>query len=326
MAEYGEHLLENLSFELKTLGISYVGRRQLYLYLTFYRAYPELVRLMPPQLLLMSKEMTYSKDQVENKIVRTVSAQSQLPPETHVNMLSFSHFELLIGLDSDLARRFYEVEALNGRWSVRELRRQISSLLFERTGLTTDRHKLAELIKVGHDVEKSALTVRDPYVFEFLGIKPREVMSEDRLEEALLDKVQEFLLELGHGFCFEARQKRILIGDELFFVDLVFYHRILKCHILCELKVNEFSHEHLGQLNTYVNWYRKNEMTEGDSPPIGILMCTRKNHALIEYALAGLDNQIFVSRYQMELPKKEEIIRFFEDELKDRDQISKTFS
>ena len=135
-------------------------------------------------------------------------------------------------------------------------------------------------------------------------------MAESDLEDALLDRLQDFLLELGHGFCFEARQKRILIGDEHFFIDLVFYHRILKCHVLVELKTDAFRHEHLGQLNTYVAHYKKHQMTPGDQPPIGILLCTRKNDALVEFALGDLNNQVFVSRYAVELPRKEEMERF----------------
>ncbi len=142
-------------------------------------------------------------------------------------------------------------------------------------------------------------------------------MSESDLEDELLNKIQEFLLELGHGFCFEARQKRILIGNTHYFVDLVFYHRILKCHVLVELKLAEFHHENLGQLNTYVNWYRKNMNTDGDNPPIGILLCTDKDHALVEYALAGMDDQVFVSKYQLELPKKEEMQKFIENQMKE---------
>ena len=167
--------------------------------------------------------------------MRTLSAQSAIPTDQLVSRLSYSHFELLVSLDDDLKRRFYEAECIRGCWSVRELRRQISSLLFERTGLSTDKAALADLVRQAAEVDSPALAIRDPYVFEFLGIKPREVMGESHLEDALLDKVQEFLLELGRGFCFEARQKRILIGDEFFFVDLVFYHRILKCHILIDL-------------------------------------------------------------------------------------------
>lgn len=143
--------------------------------------------------------------------------------------------------------------------------------------------------------------------------KRETVSPESDLEDALLDRLQDFLLELGHGFCFEARQKRILIGDEHFFIDLVFYHRILKCHILVELKTETFRHEHLGQLNTYVAYYKKHQMTAGDQPPIGMLLCTHKNDALVEFALGDLSNQIFVSRYAVELPGKEEMKRFMEE-------------
>jgi len=157
------------------------------------------------------------------------------------------------------------------------------------------------------------MTIRDPYVFEFFGLKHHEILTEAVLESALLENFQHFLLELGYGFCFEARRKRILIGDEYYFVDLVFYHRVLKCHILIELKVDEFSHQHLGQLNTYVTWYKKNMMAEGDNPPVGILLCTKKSNvkgSVVEYALAGMDNQLFVSRYAVALPNKEDIEKF----------------
>ena len=159
------------------------------------------------------------------------------------------------------------------------------------------------------------MTIRDPYIFEFLGLKPKETMGESHLEDALLDKLQEFLLELGPGFCFEARQKRMTIGGEYFFVDLVFYHRILKCHVLIELKVDDFKHEHLGQLNTYVSYYRQNETSDGDNPPVGILLCTKKNHALVKYALAGINNKLFVSKYQVGLQSKQEMQKFLEKQL-----------
>lgn len=313
-AGYGERLLGDLSRELRKAGISNAGRRQLYQYLAFYRAYPQIVRTPPAQ----SQALVPGSSPSLEAIVRTVSAQSALSPDALLNRLSYSHFELLIGLEDELRRGFYQAEAIRGQWSVRELRRQISSLLFERTGLSTDREKLAELVRQGAETRTPALAIRDPYIFEFLGIKAREVMGESDLEDALLDKVQEFLLELGRGFCFEARQKRISIGGDSFFIDLVFYHRILKCHVLIELKAGEFRHEHLGQLNTYVNWFRKHEMADGDNPPIGLLLCTRKNHALIEYALAGMDSRLFVSRYQIELPREEELKHFLEMELKEQ--------
>jgi predicted nuclease of restriction endonuclease-like (RecB) superfamily len=311
-ARYGERLVETLAKELKSRGLSSVGRRQLYQYLAFYRTYPEILRaLSAPALALIPESIATAA------IVRTASAQSAFPPEVLVRNLAYSHFELLLSLEDDTRRRFYEAQAVQGRWSVRELRRQIGSLLFERTGLSTDKAALATAVREGAEVLGPAQVLRDPYVFEFLGLKPREVMSESHLEESLINKVQEFLLELGRGFCFEARQKRILIGDECFFIDLVFYHRVLKCHVLVELKVDEFRHEHLGQLNTYVSWYRKHEHTEGDNPPIGLLLCTRKNHALMEYALAGIDNQLFVSRYQLGLPTKEELLGVLEAELRE---------
>lgn len=311
-ARYGERLVETLSKELKSRGVSNVGRRQLYQYLAFYRTYPEILQaLSAPALALIPESVATAA------IVRTASAQSAFSPEVLVGHLAYSHFELLLSLEDDTRRRFYEAQAVRGRWSVRELRRQIASLLFERTGLSTDKAALEAAVREGGEVLGRAQVIRDPYVFEFLGLTPREVMSESHLEESLINKVQEFLLELGRGFCFEARQKRILIGDEFFFIDLVFYHRVLKCHVLVELKVDEFRHEHLGQLNTYVSWYRKHEHTEGDNPPIGLLLCTRKNHALMEYALAGLDNQLFVSRYQLGLPTKEELLRVVEAELRE---------
>jgi predicted nuclease of restriction endonuclease-like (RecB) superfamily len=186
-----------------------------------------------------------------------------------------------------------------------------------RTGLSKDKKKLATLVQKSTETADPKLTIRDPYIFEFLGLKPREVMSESHLEEQLLDKLQDFLLELGHGFCFEARQKRILVGDRHYFVDLVFYHRLLKCHVLVELKLEEFIHENIGQLNTYVSWYQKNMMTEGDNPPMGILLCTHKDHTLVEYALAGMDNGLFVSKYQLELPKKEEMQQFIEKQVRE---------
>ena len=231
--------------------------------------------------------------------------------------LSFTHFAELIKIDDATKRSFYEVECLAGNWSVRELKRQIASLCYERSGLSQDKAKLAALAKEEAEQATSALAIRDPYVFEFLGLRPAEVMHESDLEAALLDKLESFLLELGRGFCFEARQKRILIGGEHFFLDLVFYHRILKCHVLIELKVGSFTHEHLGQLNAYVSWYREHETSAGDNPPIGILLCTEKNHALVKYALAGMTNHLFVSRYQLQLPDEAEMREFLEAQLRE---------
>lgn len=244
----------------------------------------------------------------------------QRPPQLHLSpkklleSLSYTHIEMLVDLDDDLKRAFYEIECVRGGWSTRELKRQIATLYFERSALSRDKAKLAELAQAAAEKAEPRLTIRDPYVFEFLGLKPQEVLRESDLEEALLDRLQAFLLELGHGFCFEARQKRILIGDTYGFVDLVFYHRILKCHVLIELKADAFSHEHLGQLNTYVSWYRANMMSQGDNPPVGLLLCTAKDQVLVEYALAGLDSRLFVSNYQLTLPSPEELTSFLKQQ------------
>ena len=221
----------------------------------------------------------------------------------------------MTAIEDPLKRAFYEVQSIRGGWSVRELKRQIASLLYERTGLSRDKTAVVALAHASAEPAAPAHIIRDPYIFEFLGLKPAEVMSESTLEHALLDRLQAFLLELGRGFCFEARQKRLLIGGEHFFVDLVFYHRLLKCHVLIELKVGGFSHEHLGQLNTYLNWFRAHETAADDNPPVGILLCTEKNHALVEYALAGMDNHLFVSKYQFALPHKDEMRRFLEAQM-----------
>lgn len=161
------------------------------------------------------------------------------------------------------------------------------------------------------------MTIKDPYTFEFLGLDSKDAISESDLEQAIIDHLQEFLLELGQGFCFEARQKRIIIDDKYYFIDLVFYNRLLHCNVIVELKDAEFNHENLGQLNAYVAYYKANEMIEGDNPPVGILLCTKKGNQMVEYALSGMDNQLFVSTYMLHLPDKTQLKEFLEKEVKE---------
>lgn len=310
-ASYGDNLLSSLSLELEKLQVSNSNKRQLYRYLRFYRFYPQIVGTLTPQF----RELL--PQDAEAVKVGTPSPQLNVDAASLLHKLAYSHFDLLVDIDDDTKRTFYEIECIRGNWSVRELKRQIHSLYYERSGLSTDKHKLSQLAQQCAEKTEPKLSIRDPYVFEFLGLNPKEVMGESQLEDELINKLEEFLLELGHGFCFEARQKRILIGDEHYFIDLVFYNRILKCHVLVELKLAEFSHESIGQLNTYVSWYKKNMMLEGDNPPVGILLCTHKRHSLVEFALAGMDNNLFVSKYQMELPKREEIEQFLAEKLKE---------
>jgi predicted nuclease of restriction endonuclease-like (RecB) superfamily len=321
-ATYGDKLMDTLAKRLVKQGWTRCERRELYRFRQFYLAYPEIVESLTPQSPLLSElsPLLSLVSSATAQIVGSVTAKSQIvesvPPQslpTHpelLHRLSFTHLNELIQLPDDTQRRFYEIECIRGNWSVRELRRQIASLYYQRSGLSKDKAKLSTMAHAAADTLQPAHIIRDPYIFEFLGLRSREVMAESDMEDALLDRLQDFLLELGHGFCFEARQKRILIGDEHFFIDLVFYHRVLKCHILVELKTEAFRHEHLGQLNTYVAYYKKHQMTPGDQPPIGILLCTRKNDALVEFAIGDLSNKVFVSRYAVELPKKEEMERF----------------
>lgn len=315
-ADYGDRLMNVLAYRLTTEGITRCDRRELYRYRQFYLIYPQIRESLTPQFsrMIEVRNKKAKSSAGVTQIVESPTPQSGLDGATLISKLSFTHIAELIALDDHTKRAFYEVECLRGNWSVRELKRQIGSLYYERSGLSHDKKKLSALAQQGAETQ-TVLNIRDPYIFEFLGLRPAEVMGESHLEDQLTDKLQSFLLELGHGFCFESRQKRLLIGDEHFFVDLVFYHRILKCHVLVELKMEKFCHENLGQLNTYVSWYRKHMMTEGDNPPVGILLCTGKNHALAEYALAGMDNQLFVSKYLLELPKKEEMQRFIDEQL-----------
>lgn len=319
-AAYGENLFSEMADRLTALKVSNCNRRQLYDYMKFYRIYPRIVGTVSAQF----KALLPPRITARSEKVPTASAQLGIAPEKLVSGLSYSQLKLLADIDHNLKRAFYEVECLRGNWSVRELKRQIGSLYYERSNLSRDKRKLARLVRAGVEQAEPKLAIRDPYVFEFLGIRSREVMSESDLEDALLDKLQEFLLELGHGFCFEARQKRILIGDAHGFVDLVFYHRILKCHVLVELKIEEFTHENLGQLNTYVSWYRRHMMAEGDNAPVGILLCAKRDHALVEYALAGMDNRLFVSKYQLELPKRQDMQRFIEEQIREAAELEES--
>ena len=311
-AAYGEALLERLAQRLEQIGLPSISARYLRLCRQFAVAYPDIRRS------LTAKTVPSA---LPEPIWRSLSAKfdpsGQAPatdtaPSRLLENLTFTHFEQLLALDEPLKRTFYEIECIRGNWSVRALKRQIASLYFERSGLSLDKEKLSAMAHALAETAELRLSIRDPYIFEFLGLKPHEAVAESDLEQGLLENLQEFLLELGHGFCLEARQKSIVIGDTRAFVDLVFYHRILRCHVLVELKVDEFRHEHIGQLNTYVAWYRKHMMREGDNPPVGLLLCTGKDHALVEYALSGMNQPLFVSKYQLELPSREELQQFID--------------
>lgn len=309
-AKYGLKIEATLARQINRKGLS---ERNLKLFKQFYIQYPQLVQTV-----------TALSDKASLPIVQTVSASllqktanksnQGVSPNLLVEQLSFSHFVELIKIDEPLKRLFYEVESMKGTWSVRELKRQINSLAYERVASAKHPENLSELIQINQNIPKPEELIKTPYVFDFLNLPDSILASESELENALLSDLKSFILELGHGFCFEAQQKRINIGGEYYFIDLVFYHRVLKCHVLIELKIDEFNHTHAGQLNTYLQYYRKNEQLESDNEPIGILLCTNKNEELVEYALGGLDKNLFVSQYKTVLPSTKELKEFLKQE------------
>lgn len=317
-AEYGTQLLKRLEERVNRKGLTetlFKNSRK------FYRLYPQMVEniigVISPTVsdkLLESKDASGLCDtqMTENERVEkspTVSDGFRTTGQMIISRLSFSHIVEIMTVDDPLARFFYEQECIKCTWSVRELRRQISTNLYVRTGISSNPEKMLSLPSLqGHD--NNELQIRQPFTFEFLGLKANEVVGEKDIENALIDHLQDFLLELGKGFCFESRQKRIIIDDEYYYPDLVFYNRILHCGVIIELKDEEFSHQNLGQLNAYVSHYKEHEMQPGDNPPIGILLCTRKGKKMVEYALAGMDNQLFVSTYMLQLPDKKTLEDF----------------
>jgi len=205
------------------------------------------------------------------------------------------------------------VEAIKNAWPVRELQRAMNSMLFERTGLSTDKQAVLDK-HIKQDRLLPEDVFRNPYVLEFLGLKEEAAYSESDLEEAIIGHLQTFLLEMGRGFCFESRQKRITFDNTHYRIDLVFYHRVLKCHVLIDLKLGEFTHADSGQMNVYLNYYKENEASEGDNPPIGIILCATKNESLVKYATANLPHKLFVSKYMVNLPSETELKKIIEEE------------
>ncbi len=325
-AEYGTQLLKKLEERVNRKGMT---RNTFQSARNFYRMYPQIIEnfQINKSASMSSKSYmdttnsisnTESVDNQSDGICPTVSCKFQTSGKTIISRLSYSHIYEIMKVSDPLARYFYEQECIKCTWSVRELRRQISTNLYVRAGISSNPEKMLSLPSIqGHD--SVDLQIRQPFTFEFLGLKAQDVVDEHDLEDALISHLQEFILELGKGFCFESRQKRIIIDDEYYYPDLVFYNRILHCGVIIELKNEEFSYENFGQLNAYVSHYRENEMHPGDNPPIGILLCTRKGKKMVEYALVGMDNQLFVSTYMLQLPDKKTLEDFLLKQLREQE-------
>jgi predicted nuclease of restriction endonuclease-like (RecB) superfamily len=301
-AKYGDKIIVTLAQNLSSIkGLSVSNLR---LFRQFYITYPQIHQTV--------------SDTFKLPIHQTVSDElMSLPVKKLLNSCTFSHFVEFIKLDDPLQRLFYEVETIKGNWSVRELKRQINTQVYERIGLSIDKKELINSISQKTQKLSFNSIIKDPYILEFTGLEAKVKYSENDLESALLNNLQYFLLELGNGFCFEARQKRISIENEHDRIDLVFYHRILKCHVLIDLKIREFSHADVGQMNFYLNYYKSEIRAENDNPPIGLILCANKNSTKVEYATAGLDNKLFVSKYKINLPSVDEIESFIHSELEE---------
>lgn len=333
-AKYGERLLSELAKSIKIRGLSVTNLR---LCRQFYTAYPHLLSAIKDMLEITASDRKrigqlltnqLQAADLQNILIHQLATDELDQPQKEPNKsgsylidpveilskISFTHLVQLLPIQDVAKRTFYELECIRQAWSVGELKRQINTLYYERSGMSKRPDQLAKTVNQIAERLTPEDIIKSPFSFEFLGFKAKDVVYESDLEKALLKRFEDFLLEMGNGFCLEAKQKRILIGDEYYFIDLVFYHRVLKCHVLVELKVDEAKHEHIGQLKTYVNYYKKNMMQEDDNPPVGLLLVTNQNRALVEYAIADSDHQLFVSKYILELPSEEELIAEIERE------------
>jgi Uncharacterized conserved protein len=268
---------------------------------------------------LAETNLANSACQIQAPIGQSVIAQFddklQIPPEKLFSHLSFTHFSLILSVENPLARVFYELETIKSTWSVRELKRQIQTNYFERSAISRNPEKMSRYIQSGSEKMELAEIVKSPFVYEFLGMKDSEIIEESDLEEALVNHLEKFILELGNGFCFETRQKRFLIDDDYFFCDLVFYHRILKCHVLIDLKAKKIKYDDIAQMNLYLSYYRHNIMQSDDNPPIGILMCTEAGKELVKYATDGIDANLFIQKYKLNLPSEEKLTEWLRKEI-----------
>jgi len=307
-AEYGKRLLEHLARDLSARFGRGFGYSNLNLIRQFYVTYvhrrPNLQSMIgeSPNMILQAA--------IEESSPFPNTPGHQPPPKGFV--LSWTHYVRLLPLQEQAKRDFYEEEAHRAGWSVRQLDRQINSMLYERLALSRNKGALLQEAEQSKDAVTPEEAIKDPYILEFLGLP--EPYSEKDLESALIQHLADFLLELGYGFTFVARQKRLQIGSESYYLDLLLYHRRLRCLVAIELKVGKFTHADAGQMNLYLNYLRENDMLEGEAPPLGLILCAEKDEAVAHYALGGLSNRVFASRYKLQLPDPELLRREIETE------------
>ena len=324
-AKYGDNLINRLAKEINRKGFE---PRRLREYRQIYIVYPQLGTSIASYLQNNNQELPVydvlsiwqtasaklqtPETQIDG-IWQTASAKLEewaTPPDKLFYRLNFSSLLYIAGLEEPLKRAFYEQEAIRGCWTYRELDRQVSSQYYERMGLSKDKKALQKLAVKNAQQLAPRDILHTPVTLEFLGIESQDVYTETKLESYILNHLQAFLLEMGRGFCFEARQKRILIDQDYFKADLIFYHRILKCHVIIDLKIDRFRHEYASQLNLYMNYYKHEVMQADDNPPIGLLLCTDYGVTTVQYATEGLSQNLFVSKYRLQLPSEDDIKQY----------------
>lgn len=331
-AQYGEQLLKTLAKRINRKGMS---DRRLREYRQFYCTYPyigqEIVSYLKPQVENILQPAIAKLPDPKTSKLRSLTAKSssateiwrsatakfapvqleawQTTPDRLFHRLSATHLLMLSTIEDSLKRAYYEQETIRGCWTIKELDRQISSLYYERSALSKDKAALKRYIQQTAEPIETRHILRDPMTLEFLDLPEADVYTETKLETAILDKIERFLMELGQGFCFEHRQKRVLIDHDYFKADLIFYNRILHCHVIIDLKIDRYRHEYASQLNTYKNYYRYEVMQPGDNPPIGLLLCTDYNDTLVKYSTEGLED-VYVGKYLLQLPSEETIRQF----------------
>ena len=324
-AKYGDNLINRLAKDINRKGFE---PRRLREYRQIYIVYPQLGESIASYLQKNGQELPASgvlpiwqtasaklqtSENQADVIWRSASAKLEewaTSPDRLFYRLNFSSLLYLAGLEEPLKRAFYEQEAIRGCWTYKELDRQVSSQYYERMGLSKDKKALQKLAVKNAQQLAPRDILHNPVTLEFLGLESQEVYTETKLESYILNHLQTFLLEMGRGFCFEARQKRILIDQDYFKADLVFYHRILKCHVIIDLKIDRFRHEYASQLNLYMNYYKHEVMQADDNPPIGLLLCTDYGVTTVQYATEGLSQNLFVSKYRLQLPSEDDIKQY----------------
>ena len=329
-AEYGEKLYKNLALKLKEKNIKGMSFTSLHTFKKFFQVYPSIVQLLPEELFSNENQLVgivqSTTEQFvfdKNAILQSLIGQSESSvksiatenPQLFLSKISFTHIVEYLKIERPLQRSFYEIQSLKNNWTVKQLQREINSLLYERIGLSSNKDLMFDKLK-NDNFNCFSEIIKSPYILEFLNIPEKAAYSENDLEQEIINHLQQFLIEMGRGFCFEARQKRISFNNKHYRIDLVFYHRILKCHILIDLKIGEFDHSDAGQMNVYLNYFKENEMYENDNQPIGIILCSQKDTALVHYATGGLSQEVFVSKYKLQLPTEEELKELIENDVK----------